>query len=145
MKLSRILYKNTLKICKSILLNSIAELLNYVYQTSSIRTETNKVFLKAPILKKFIALLHNGRSNNSFFIVPEMDKLLLFLLILKMSILAHILALRDQLFTTADYRASTCGCMGIISAHFILKTIFCVFLPFDQPKFTVMSLFQKER
>lgn len=95
--------------------------------TKHLASEQTKHFKKLLFKKKkIIALLHNGRSNNSFFIVPEMDKLLLFLVILKMSILAHILALRDQLFTTADYRASTCGCMGIISAHFILKTIFCV-------------------
>lgn len=54
----------------------------------------NKAFQKACILLNFIALLHNGQSNNSFFIVTEMDKLLLFLLILKMSILAHVLALK---------------------------------------------------
>lgn len=32
---------------------------------------------------------------------------------------------------------------GIIFAHFILKTIFCVVCPSDQPKFSVISLFQK--
>ena len=66
-----------------------------------------------------------------------MDKLSLFLLILNMSIVDDILVLRDQLFTTAGYRA------GIIFAHFILKTIFCVVCPSDQPKFSVISLFQK--
>lgn len=62
----------------------------------------------------------------AFFIVTEKDKHLLLLLILKMSILAHVLALRVQLFTTAGYRASTCVSMDIISAHFIWKSIFCV-------------------
>lgn len=124
--------KTYFKICNnlfySILLNSIAGLLNYIYQTSNIRTERQtKHFRKllASIFLSFITFLHNGQSSNSFFIVTEKDKLLLLLLILKMSILARILALRVQLFTTAGYRASTCGSMDI-SAHFIWKSIFCV-------------------
>lgn len=33
--------------------------------------------------------------------------------------------------------------VGIIFAHFILKTIFCVVCLSDQPKFSVISLLQK--
>lgn len=108
----------------------ITKLWNYIYKASSIRTKRQrKAYSKASFffVLKFTALLHNGQRNNSFCIVTEMDKLFLFLLILRMSILVHVLALREQLFTTASYRASIYGgYMGIISVHFILKTIFCI-------------------
>lgn len=58
-----------------------------------------------------------------------MDKLSLFLLILNMSIVDDILVLRDQLFTTAGYRASTYGCGHNICTFYFENHLLCC-LPF---------------